>query len=289
MTYSRPTNLEEALAIRADRQAQVIAGATDIYPMKATQEAWGQYEPSDMLDISAVDALRGIDDIGDGWRIGALVTWRDIIDADLPAAFDGLKLAAVEIGGQQIQNRGTLAGNLCNASPAADGVPPLLALDAEIELQNKDGERRIALSEFIDDYRHTLLQGDEIVTAIFVPKLPDAAQSHFLKLGARRYLIISIAMASVVVVPDKTGKIADVRIALGSCSPVAQRLPRLEQELVGRSLDRALGNVPKPAHLEALAPIDDIRATSTYRRNAALNLLCELLAQIGTAERRRIV
>lgn len=288
MSYLRPSSLEEALELRASQNVQVIAGATDAYPMKASAEAWGQYQPGTILDISALEDLRGLQERDDHWRIGALATWSDIINADLPADFDGLKLAAVEVGGVQIQNRGTLVGNICNASPAADGVPPLLALDAKVEISSQSGIRQMPLSGFIDAYRHILLGKDEIVTAILIPKLPENTHSHFLKLGARRYLVISIVMASGVIVLDDEGLIAQARIALGACSPVALRLTRLEEDLKGRTLDVSLGEVPTLTHLQDISPIEDIRASADYRFHTALKLVVELLQQLGTSKRARI-
>lgn len=288
MSYFRPSSLEEALELRASQNVQVIAGATDAYPIKTTLEAWGKYKPGTILDISALETLRGINEHEDHWRIGALATWTDVINANLPAGFDGLKLAASEVGGVQIQNRGTLVGNICNASPAADGIPPLLALNAGIEISSRRDTRQVPLSDFIDDYRHIVLGKDEIVTAILIPKLPENTHAHFLKLGARRYLVISIVMASGVIVLDENGAIAQARIALGSCSPVAVRLTRLEEDLQGRTLDASLGDIPILAHLQDIAPIDDVRATADYRLDTALKLLRELLLQLGTSQRARI-
>ena len=120
--YFRPSRLEEALSALA-RPHSVLAGGTDFYPARV-----GRTIDEDILDISAIDVLRGISTTATGWRLGATTSWRELIEADLPPLFDGLKQAAREVGGRQIQNAGTLAGNLCNASPAADGVPGLLAL-----------------------------------------------------------------------------------------------------------------------------------------------------------------
>ena len=144
-----------------------------------------------------------------------------------PPQFDGLKLAAREVGGVQIQNRGTLAGNICTASPAGDGAPNLLALDAGIELASRHGRRTVPMADFIDGYRHTACRADEIVTAILVPKRSDATRSHFLKLGARKYLVISIVMVAGVIELDRQSRIASAHLAIGSCSAVPQRLPAL--------------------------------------------------------------
>jgi len=128
MEYMRPTQLSDALTLLASGTWDVLSGGTDYYPGLRDEPP-----TAPILDISAIEGLREVTREAKGWRIGALATWTDVIRADLPAAFDGLKLAAREVGSVQIQNRATLAGNLCNASPAADGVPPLLTLDAGVE------------------------------------------------------------------------------------------------------------------------------------------------------------
>ena len=245
----------------------MLSGGTDFYPALGDRMA---QEP--VMDISGLRELRGISSDADYIRIGGLTTWSDVIRAPLPRCFDALKSAAREVGSVQIQNRGTVAGNLCNASPAADGVPPLLALDAEVELASSEGSRRMALAEFIVGNRKTQRRTDELVTAIWVPRTLDDAQSSFLKLGARRYLVISISMvAAVVFVED--GRVRAARVAVGSCSAVARRLNKLEGDLVGASARDGLGGFLTPAHLATLSPIADVRATAEYRRDASLTLV----------------
>src|SRR4029078_10829795 len=152
VTYHRPVALEDALAIRAERPVLVLAGGTDVYPAKAARVGWGDMRHSDILDISTVPGLRGIAAEAGAWRIGALTTWSDIIRAELPAQFDGLKLAAREVGGVQIQTRGTIAGTTCTASRAGDGAPSLLALDASVERAGPAGRRLVSMTGFIDGY-----------------------------------------------------------------------------------------------------------------------------------------
>ena len=184
--YYRPRTLDAALEICADGPVTILAGGTDVYPAKAARVGWGDMQHADVLDISAIEALRGIHETATHIRFGALTTWTDLIRAELPAAFDGYKAAAREVGGRQIQNRGTLVGNICTASPAGDGVPCLLALDAEVELASRTERRVLPVAAFVDDYRHTLCRSDEIVTGIRVPKPGPAERGRFLKLGARR-------------------------------------------------------------------------------------------------------
>ena len=272
--YLRPRGLEEALQALT-RPFMVLAGGTDFYPARV-----GRPVTEDILDIGAIAALRGISETADGWRLGATTTWSELVEAGLPPLFDGLKQAAREVGGRQIQNAGTIAGNICNASPAADGVPPLLALDAEVEVASRDGARRLPLGAFVTGVRKTALLPGELVTALHVPRPKHEARSAFLKLGARRYLVISIAMASVVVeVSNRT--VAAARIAVGACSPVAQRLPDLERTLVGVPVDAHLGERVEPRHLAPLSPIDDVRGSAGYRGEVALVLLRRLLSEVA--------
>jgi N-methylhydantoinase B len=278
--YLRPRSLEEALAIRAARDVAVIAGGTDIYPAHAARRAWGEPTHKDLLDISAIPGLAAVEATADHWRIGCLVTWSALRDAPLPPIFDGLKRAAREVGGMQVQNRGTLVGNLVTASPAGDGIPNLLALEARVELAGGDARRVVPLAAFLTGYRATSLRPDEIVTALLIPRLADA-RGGFEKLGARRYLVISVAMAAGVVATDAAGRITTARLALGACSAVAQRLPALEAALHGVAL-RDAAQVPDAAHLAHLDPIDDIRGSAAYRRHAALALLRDLLGGLGT-------
>jgi CO/xanthine dehydrogenase FAD-binding subunit len=267
--YLRPRRLEEALSALA-RPHSVLAGGTDFYPARV-----GRAIDEDVLDIGGIDILRGITAGDRGWRLGATTTWSELIEADLPPLFDGLKQAAREVGGRQIQNAGTLAGNLCNASPAADGVPCLLALDAEIEIAGPAG-RRLPLRQFISGVRRTALGPGELVVAIHVPRPRHEARSAFLKLGARRYLVISIAMAAATLeIVD--GRVAAARVAVGACSPVAERLPALEAALAGAPRDRLADRVDA-AQLAPLTPIDDVRGSSSYRRDVAVTLLRRLLA-----------
>jgi len=282
--YLRPDTLEEALDALQRRPLTLLAGGTDHYPARV-----GQPLDEDLLDLTGIAGLRGIEDRGDRWRIGALTTWAEAIRAPLPACFQGLKAAAREVGGAQIQNAGTIAGNLCNASPAADGAPNLLALAAEVEIAAPGGCRRLAVADFVTGNRRTALEAGEIVTAILVPKLPAGARSRFLKLGARRYLVISIVMAAIVLTPDE-GRVGEARIAVGACSPVAKRLPDLEAALCGAPLTPALGaRVSRDRLARILAPIDDVRGSADYRLDAAATLLRRGLADLagemgGTAE-----
>ena len=274
--YLRPTDLSEALGALAGGGMTVLAGGTDFYPARV-----GRSVSEPVLDISALAALRGVSEEASHIRIGALTTWSELIAHPLPAYCDGLKLAAREVGGAQIQNAGTVAGNICNASPAADGIPPLLALDAQVELASAHGSRRVALADFVMGNRRTACGPGELVTAVLVPKWGPAARATFLKLGGRRYLVISIVMVAATLEAGADGKLTRAALAVGACSEVAQRLPALEARLLGQPLSAGLAAVARPEDLASLAPISDVRGTDAYRRDAALTLVRRALAALG--------
>lgn len=276
--YARPDNLAEALSLRG-QGAQIIAGGTDFYPVRVGRPLYDR-NIACVLDLTALRDLKGIGAQGGFHRIGALTSWTNIAETPLPAYFAGLQAAAREIGGRQIQNRATIGGNLCNASPAADGVPALLALGAEVELVSATGARRMALEDFILGPRQIALRPDEILAAILVPRPKGEGVGAFWKLGARKYLVISIVMAAGCL-DLVDGRIAVARIAIGACSPVARRLPKLEAALRGQSPSASLADLVAPDHIADLGPIDDVRASAEYRREAALTVLRRLLAELA--------
>ena len=254
MSYITATTLEDALNRLAAGPASVIAGGTDWFPAQGDKQFRGT-----LLDISRLS--------------GCLLstTWTDIVNADLPAAFNGLKQAAREVGSIQIQNVGTIAGNLCNASPAADGVPPLLSLGAEVELATARMTRRLPLGDFLLGVRRTDRADDELVTAIHIPACSPNSCGSFLKLGTRKYLVISICMVAVLATVEE-GKLSDIAIAIGAASPVTLRLTALENHL------RTLPVIDVSRHVTAamvtgLSPIADIRASAEYRHAASAEVI----------------
>ncbi len=275
-SYLRPDSLADALAALTVGPRTVLAGGTDYYPARV-----GLPLDDDILDITAIDALRGIAETDGAVRIGALVRWSELAGAALPAAFDGLRRAAAQIGGPQVQNAGTVCGNVCNASPAADGIPNLLVLEASVELASQARTRTVPVDAFVTGNRTTERRADELATALIVPAPPGGARSCFEKLGARAYLVISIAMVAALIAPARDGTVANARIAVGACSVVAQRLPGLEAALLGARLGPDLAAVPQPGHLASLAPIDDVRGSAEYRGEAALTLLRRALFELG--------
>lgn len=276
--------MTEALDCLQEFNPAIVAGGTDFFPSLGDASP-----PKTIMDLSRVSEMRGIVRMETEWRIGASTTWSELVNANVPPCFDAMKLAAVEIGSVQIQNAGTIAGNLCNASPAADGVPPLLVLDAEVELASRNRVRRLKLQDFISDVRKTARNADEIVTAIVVPDTSSVSVSSFLKLGSRTYLVISIAMVAAVIQLDEQEVVKDIRIAVGACSPVACRLPELEQKLTGRHKDE-LKNPSLFAResFSRLSPIDDVRGSAEFRLETVSEICRRCISDALDGERQSI-
>ncbi len=271
--YLRPETLPDALSALAAGRYTILSGATDHFPARVLATP-----AEDILDISGLAELAAIRIDADRIWIPARATWRAVIDAGLPASAAALVAAARGIGGQQVQNVATVVGNLCNASPAADGIPVLLALDAEVELARLGARRRMPVADFVLGNRRTTRAPDELVLGLHIPNPARPAQSVFEKLGARAYLVISMVMVAVFAefLPD--GRIAALRAAIGACSSRALRLPALETALAGRFPDPDL---VLDDHLAPLTPIDDVRASAAYRRHAALTLLRRAVARLA--------
>ena len=265
--YLQPETIKDAVEALSETELTILAGGTDFYPARV-----GFPLDDNIIDISRIQEISGITEFNDCFEIGALTRWSEVIESPLPDYFDGLKLSAKEIGGIQIQNAGTVIGNICNASPAADGMPPLLTLNAEILLASKRGKHVMPISKFIMGNRKIRLAKDEMVVGIRISKPLQPTKSTFLKLGARKYLVISIVMVAALL--EREGKnICAARVAVGSCSSVAKRLHVLERALAGKPFSPGISATVTKDHLNLLAPIDDIRGTSGYRNDTALTLV----------------
>ncbi len=279
IAYAKPKTVEAALALMAERPWRILAGGTDFYPSQGARPI-----RDDVIDLNGLPGLRGLGETPTHILIGARTTWTDLVRANLPPAFDALKRAAREVGSVQIQNVGTVAGNLCNASPAADGVPPLLVLDAEVELRSATSARVLPLADFILGNRRTARRADELLTAVRVPRSAVSGISAFRKLGARRYLVISIAMVAARIDIGPDGRISGAAVAVGACSAVASRLSGLEAELIGRPAGSDVAAICAACDLPELAPIDDVRGTARYRLEAAREIVTRaVVAAAGQA------
>src|SRR5262245_51043641 len=235
--------------IRDNESVTPIAGCTDIY----VGLQFGTLPERRFIDLWPLDELRGIDKTGSGLRLGALTTFNELIQSPLiRRRLPMLVAASREVGGRQIQNRGTLGGNIANASPAGDSLPVLAAADAVLVLKSHEGERRVPFNHFYTGYRASVRRPGELIVAIEIPKIEGV--QYWRKVGTRRAQAISKVMCAAVRGPE-------VRVALGSVAPTVIRLPRTEQVLSARgSLEAA-----QEALKAEIAPIDDIRSTAAYR------------------------
>lgn len=256
-------SLDDALRILRDEQRTPVAGATDLY----VALNFGTLEQKRFLDIWPVDELRGISERGDALVLGALATYTSLIRS--PLVRERLPIlieAASQVGGVQIQNRGTLGGNIANGSPAGDSLPVLAAIDAVVVLRSTDGERRVPITQYYTGYRATVMRSDELIVAIEIP--PVEGKQWFRKVGTRAAQAISkIVLAGV--------RSDRPRIALGSVAPTVVRVPRTEAVLAsGRGIEAAAKVLA-----DEIKPIDDVRSTAQYRLRVAGNLLRRFWAE----------
>lgn len=265
LTYFAPSTLSEALFYMCQhREARVIAGGTDLLVKHyAKTENLGS-----LMDIGSLSELNGIE-IGEMVRIGALVTHGTIANHPwLQQHARVLAQGAEAVGAPQIRNRGTVGGNLANASPAADIAPPLLALDARIELVGCGVTQVMPVEEFFIGPGRTQLEPGQLIAAVLFPE-PKANQSGcYLKLGKRKAM--SIAVASIAVqITVACQQLADIRICMGSVASVPLRAVKTEAVLRGQSLNALALPEAQRQLMEEISPIDDIRGTAEYRRRTA--------------------
>lgn len=271
-------SLDEAYAALAESPHQPVAGGTDLL-VQITGEVG---EPPDrVLDIWALDELRGIGVEPNALVIGALTTYTEIRRSPLVSEFlPALAEASATIGAAQIQNRGTLGGNAVNASPAGDTLPILLATDAELVLGSTRGERTVAARDFWPSYRRTARAEDELLLRIRFPLVPDR-QVRFRKVGTRRAQAISKVMMALAWRGERDEAWTDVRLALGSVAATPIRAARTEAVLEGAAPTAETADAAAAALGEELNPIDDVRSTADYRRAVAARVLHRLIREEG--------
>ena len=254
----KASSVDEALAIlRDDAPRTPLAGCTDVY----VSLNFGTLSGARFLDIWGLDELRGITAVDGGMRVGALTTHTELARSPIVAErLPILAAACREVGGVQIQNRGTLAGNVANGSPAGDTLPVLAIADAVILLRSAEGERRVPFNGFYTGYRATVMRPDELIVAIEIPPVP--AGQWFRKVGTRAAQAISKVVVAAV-------KDRQPRISFGSVAATVVRLPRTEAALAGGAPIEEAQRVL----MDEITPIDDIRSTADYRRRVCANLL----------------
>ncbi|MEE2751444.1 MAG: xanthine dehydrogenase family protein subunit M [Myxococcota bacterium] len=263
----RASDLLMALSLRAAHpEARVLAGGTDLM----VEMDLGHNVPGLVLDIWGVDELRGVCEDETHFYIGALTTHTEILSSSVAQAYaPSLVESARTVGALQIQNRGTLGGNIANASPAGDTLPVLLSLDAEVELSSASrGRRRLGIEFLFTGYRELAMEPDELVTGVWIPKRHPADHTHYRKVGTR----LAQAISKVVLgarLRIEEGTVTQARVALGSVAATPVRCTQVEEALEGRPVD------PEASRLmsEDISPIDDIRSTAGYRTQVAANVL----------------
>jgi CO/xanthine dehydrogenase FAD-binding subunit len=272
-----PAALSDALALVSDNR-RPIAGGTDLMVLFEA----GKLADRRLVSLHALAELRGIVTSPGHITIGALATYTEIQrNETLQREFPLLVRAASWTGAVATQNRGTLAGNIANASPAADSPPALLAYDAELELISTRGSRWVPYKTFHTGYKTTVMQPDEIIAHVRLPRNISGCVQYLRKVGTRRAQAISkIALAGLAQLTDD--KISRIRIALASVAPIPLRCVETERLLLGRTVDSVLIQAARAKLCDEIAPIDDIRSTRDYRRQVAANLLAEFLESLSS-------
>ncbi len=261
----RPATLEEAisLAARLAPDARFIAGGTDL----VIQMSRRRVSASHVIALPQLPELQGVAETVDGYRIGAMTTYRTI--ERYPAfrgALECLIEAARVVGGQQVRNIATVGGNIANASPAADFVPALLCLDPTLEIVGPQGTRRVPLNELIRGPGATDMRASEILAAIEFAPLPERSATAFLKEGRRKAMEISVVCVAASLTLDPHGTCTAARIAIGAAAPRAFRLMEAEKALLGKSAARERFVEAGRLAAEAVSPISDVRASAEHRR-----------------------
>ena len=270
-----PTSLAEALTMLASEPGvwKPFAGGTDLMVLLEA----GRLQHRNYINIWPLDELRQIQVTDEHITLGALTTYTDIqSNAILRSEFPMLCQAASETGGLAIQNRGTLGGNIVNASPAADSPPALLAYDADIELTSTKGSRWIPYQGFHKGYKEMRMEPNELLTRIRLPRQTSNCLHYYRKVGTRKAQAISkVCLAAVGRKEDQ--RIGDIRIAFGSVAPIVIRCVSTESQLRGKPFDTSTMKLARESLMKEIVPIDDIRSTAAYRLRVATNLLLDFL------------
>lgn len=271
-----PRSLPEALAVLGDG-ARPVAGCTDVIP----QMLAGRFAAGCLVDLSRLDELHGIHSDGEEIVIGACTTYAEMAASPLlQQAAPALVQAAQTVGCVQTRQRGTLGGNIANASPAGDTLPPLLVLEAQVELASPRGTCTLPLPEILLGPRRTVLASDELIMRIrFIHPAPGTRMCFF-KLGSRQGMAVAVVSTAALLALDEQGRVATTRLALGAVAPTALRLPAVEALLQGQPPTPELIVRAAAAAAAACSPIDDVRATAAYRRHAVRVLTRRALSQL---------
>lgn len=279
-TAKSPTALSDVYALLSQPGGtpKIIAGGTDLMVLMNAHMPVA----TEFIDIWRVNELRGITDEGATLRVGALTTYTELIRSELiqrhvPSLVD----ASRTIGAVQIQNRGTIGGNIVNASPAGDSLPVLAAYESEVEIGSSRGTRRVLFDKLYTGYRRTVLEADELLLAIRIPKLKEAERDFFWKVGTRRAQAISKTVMAAKA-QSRDGSIKSISIAVGSVAPTVVRATQTEALLTHATLTAALVEDARQLIAREITPITDLRSTEHYRRTVTGNVLVKFLRQLSS-------
>jgi len=264
--YLAPATLNEALSLLAEHKgkARVIAGGTDFIPKLKRRETGA---PDYIIDLKGIAGLDQIKPEAGGLNIGALVTIGAVeASPQIQQKFAILAQAAQSMASPQVRNRGTIAGNICNAVPSADSAPPLLTLEAKLKIISRKGQRTVGIEEFFTGPSQTALTNEEILAEIQLPAMPPNSKGVYLKLTPRRAMDLAIVGVAVIVTAQD-GVCKDIRLALGAVAPTPTRARKAEAVLKGQKFNDALIEKAAQAAATQSRPIDDHRASAGYRRD----------------------
>lgn len=274
----QPRDLKEAIEILSQGEPITpIAGGTDLFVLLNA----GAIRQRRFLDLWALDELRGIRETKEALVLGALTTFTEIRrSAVVKRTLPVLQEAARVIGGIQIQNRGTLAGNVANGSPAGDSLPVLAVSEANVVLAGPRGERKVPFTGFYTGYRKSVMAPDELIARFEFPLARlDGMRFWFRKVGTRQAQAISKVVIAAGIRLGRPKRIEEARIAVGSVAPTVIRLAKTEALVRGKRLDEALAAAARESAMAEVSPIDDIRSTAEYRRRVVGNLVAAWLAR----------
>jgi carbon-monoxide dehydrogenase small subunit/xanthine dehydrogenase small subunit len=271
-----PEMLDELWQRLADYpETGIFAGGTDYLVWLRS----GRVSTSTLICLERMPVLRGVTDEGNQIRIGAATTHESLLaDPIIREHYQVLQQALRVLGSPHIRRTGTIGGNIVTASPAGDTLPPLYVLGAAVELQSRHGLRRMPIADFIHGPGRTALQSGEILTAILVPKGRGSSLQHFEKVGLRQAMACAVASLAATLEISASGRIGQARLAWGSVGPTIVRLPEVEAALVGHPFDRATFTAAASLVGASLSPINDVRATASYRRQVSGSLLLRMAA-----------
>jgi len=281
--YFAPQKIEEALEILSQygKEIKVIAGGTDLL----IQYYDRLYEVGTWLDLKNIKELKEIKIHQNQMEIGAMVTHTQLEKSeDIKKYFPVLSQAAADIGSPQIRNRGTIGGNIVNASPAGDLLSPLMAYDAQFKLLSLQKEALISAEEFFIGPKKTILEPAQLLIQIILPLPSERTYGSWIKIGKRKALIIAtITLALVVEMAEDNKTVKDVRTCLGSVAPTPIEIKEIREKMIGKKFNQLDFNQLGQIVEDKISPIDDIRGTREYRKDVAKNIMINALEEIDSA------